>query len=174
MIGIKPPGGPAGLPGRLLAAVLLAVLLFPGLAAADSGDNRPQLQPLITMRRTMCYGTCPVYSLELYADGTVIYRGEKFVAVTGTRKISIDPDQVAQLVKTMTEAGFFSWRDGYHRAEITDMPSVRISVHTEERDKTIDHNLGDPSAPRELRRLESLVDQVAGSDRWVNQVSGDR
>ena len=173
----RSPGGLAGLPGRLLAAVFLLALscpVCPVLAAAGSGDNSQQLQPLVTMRRTMCYGTCPVYSLELYEDGTVIYRGEKFVAVTGTWKVSIDPERVAQLVKTMTEAGFFSWRDSYNRMERTDMPSVTLGVHTETRDKTIIHYRGDSSAPRELRRLESLVDQVAGSDRWVSQGSGDR
>ena len=46
---------------------------------------------MITLQRTACFGACPVYTVSIYADGTVAYNGERFVEVEGTQTGSIDP-----------------------------------------------------------------------------------
>lgn len=33
----------------------------------------------IQLERTMCFGECPVYKVEILSDGTVNYNGEMFV-----------------------------------------------------------------------------------------------
>ena len=40
----------------------------------------------ITLSRTACYGTCPVYSIELHGDGTVLYSGKSNVAFIGVHR----------------------------------------------------------------------------------------
>ncbi|MBJ6120395.1 DUF6438 domain-containing protein [Sphingomonas mollis] len=37
-----------------------------------------------------CYGTCPVYSIELAPDGTGRFQGKEHVAVSGTRSFRAD------------------------------------------------------------------------------------
>lgn len=37
----------------------------------------------IKLRRTMCYGTCPVYSVVVDKEGDVNYNGEMFVYKNG-------------------------------------------------------------------------------------------
>ena len=47
----------------------------------------PRGVPLLAaMQRGECYGSCPVYSIRVYEDGTVIYRGDWHVRVRGGRK----------------------------------------------------------------------------------------
>ena len=38
---------------------------------------------LITMERTPCHGTCPVYKLTISGNGEVTYEGHNFVEVEG-------------------------------------------------------------------------------------------
>jgi len=39
----------------------------------------------ITLERTSCFGTCPVYKVSVRRDGSVAYDGKQFVRVTGHR-----------------------------------------------------------------------------------------
>ncbi|MCK9401477.1 MAG: DUF6438 domain-containing protein [Bacteroidales bacterium] len=48
----------------------------------------------ITLKRTMCYGTCPVYDMEISANGEVNYNGEAFVEKMGHHRWSIQPDAI--------------------------------------------------------------------------------
>jgi hypothetical protein len=32
----------------------------------------------ITLNRSVCYGKCPAYKIEIHGDGTVLYDGEVF------------------------------------------------------------------------------------------------
>src|SRR5690349_12845182 len=45
--------------------------------------THPSPSIVITLRRTMCLGTCPSYRVTLRGDGTVVYDGDGFVRVHG-------------------------------------------------------------------------------------------
>jgi hypothetical protein len=51
----------------------------------------------------------------------------------------------------------------------TDSPTVITSASAGGRTKTIRHDYGCQAAPRELGRLEQLIDEVAGTSRWVGR-----
>ncbi|WP_228369368.1 DUF6438 domain-containing protein [Candidatus Nitrososphaera gargensis] len=53
---------------------------------------------IITLERTVCYGTCPDYSLTIYGNGAVVYEGHRWVAVTGRQTSSIPQQEVKELV----------------------------------------------------------------------------
>ncbi|MEO6038174.1 MAG: DUF6438 domain-containing protein, partial [Saprospiraceae bacterium] len=36
-----------------------------------------------SLRRTACFGSCPVFSVEIWSDGQVIWQGERHVARIG-------------------------------------------------------------------------------------------
>lgn len=54
--------------------------------------------PVITINRGACNGMCPVYSAEIYLDGTVVYRGKMFVEVEGERRHRISEAKVRELI----------------------------------------------------------------------------
>ena len=65
----------------------------------------------ITLERTACYGTCPVYKLTITGDGMVVYEGRDFVEVKGEQTSSISPAQVQDLVDAFEQANFLSLHD---------------------------------------------------------------
>ena len=51
----------------------------------------------------------------------------------------------------------------------TDSPMVITSASAGGRTKTIRHDFGCNGAPRELGGLERLIDEVAGTSRWIGR-----
>lgn len=142
------------------ALALLALVALP--AAAQTSD-----QPVITLERTACFGTCPVYRVEIYADGRVVYNGERFVTTTGEQTYSIDPETVQQLVDGFQAAGYFGWNDEYTDMHVTDMPTITTSVTRDGETKQITRYAGDSSAPQALSFLENWIDLAANTPQWT-------
>jgi hypothetical protein len=53
---------------------------------------------LFAMERTACQGSCPAYSVQVFADGTLIYEGKRFVKTLGAVTKRISP-KVVQAVR---------------------------------------------------------------------------
>ena len=88
----------------VLFCVLFVCCQFPsGLADLSPGVVR---DIEITLERGMCFGTCPVYSVSLYGNGTIVWRGEMYVAVTGNATDSIDPAKVKDLYDRLIAGGY--------------------------------------------------------------------
>ena len=122
----------------------------------------------ITLERTACYGTCPVYKLTITGDGTVVYDGRDFVEVKGEQTSSISPAQVRDLVDAFEQANFLSLHD-YTEQKVTDNPSAITSITIKGQTKTVNHYYGDNSAPPELTELESKIDAVVNSKQWTGK-----
>ncbi len=149
-------------------SLLLTLLLIAGLAnAQESGAVE-----VITLERTACYGTCPIYSLSIYDDGTVIYRGEEHVEVSGEQISQIDPEIVSSMVESFVDAGYFEWDEAYTNQTISDMPGVITSVTFEGETHQITRNGGDPTAPRLLPYLELYIDRMVNAGLWTGNTTG--
>jgi hypothetical protein len=82
---------------------------------------------VITMERTMCFGTCTTHSLAIYGNGTVNYEGFAFVAVTGSHTYQISKEKVEQLVREFHRINYFSLEDRYEEP-VTDLPSTTTPI----------------------------------------------
>lgn len=125
------------------------------------------ISPIITLERQSCFGMCPVYALNVFEDGTVVYLGIDHVAVTGVQITAIEPSAVELLVREMTASGYFDWQDEYTTQIITDQATVITSLSTPEQYKHIVRYNGDPNAPVGLVRFEDRIDRVVNVDQWV-------
>jgi hypothetical protein len=61
----------------------------------------------IRQSRSPCFGTCPVYNLEVQADGQVVYEGFSYVSSFGQERWTIPPEAVARLLAEVREGRFF-------------------------------------------------------------------
>ena len=86
-----------------------------------------EVGPVLTFERTPCYGTCPGYTMQVYADGRVAYEGRRAVPLMGKRELRLPPAAVANLLRTVREAHFDQFRDRYSRGA-TDLPSTVVAV----------------------------------------------
>jgi len=139
----------------------------PGAAAAEP--------PVVTLERTPCFGTCPVYQVAISRSGTVRFDGQYHVTQPGEATTEIPAARVDSLLRELEAGGYFGFADAYVMDSpacgqyATDSPTVITSASAGGRTKTIRHDYGCQAAPRELGRLEQLIDEVAGTSRWVGR-----
>jgi hypothetical protein len=163
------------------AIVAAIIAIYPSPSQAARVDLAATT---ITLERSACYGSCPVYSLTIHGDGRVRFSSgldvqidDPFhragagtignVAMPGVHEAKIPVADVAGLLKKFDQAGFLNLRDEY-RAQVTDMPTQVITLVVGDRRKTVVDYAGmDVGMPAAVQALEQEVDRVAGSDRWV-------
>jgi len=138
-----------------------------GSAAGRTSSPANQEELLIRLERTACFGKCPVYSLMIKGDGTVIYSGVDFVQTRGIQETTVSMDAINQLVMEFEKADYFSLNDNYTNFGVSDMPSVNTSISIEGKTKAIKHYLGDRSAPKQLTELENKIDEIVNSAQWI-------
>src|SRR5580698_6782796 len=114
------------------ACVLSLFLSFSPITFAQN----PADQTLITLERTSCYGECPVYKLTLRGDGSIMYKGYKFVRVRGKQKTKIKPSEVESLLQEFRKLDYFALDDEYSTIKnsdgtvsvVTDLPTTIVSL----------------------------------------------
>jgi len=125
---------------------------------------------MITMERTACHGTCPVYKLSIQGNGDVTYNGQDFVQVKGKQTAGLSLVQIQDLVSAFEQAKFFTLRD-YTHEDTTDSPSAITSITLNGKTKTVNHYYGDNSAPQGLFDLESKIDEITNSRQWTGSAT---
>ncbi len=121
---------------------------------------------VITMRRSACFGTCPVYTVAIYGSGKVEFRGENYVAEKGVHIDSIPQEEVNRLVHALHSQGFFSMQDRYDNRHITDLPATITAFESGTVKKSVYDYHG---APEQLHELERLIDKTANTERWIGR-----
>lgn len=167
---------------RRRATLLLAALAGctprpPAPADAPAPSTEPVTAsaeaPAVTLERMPCFGTCPVYQVSISGSGLVRFVGKQHTAQEGEAVARIPAARVDSLLRELDRGGYFELADSYVMGSpacgqyATDSPTVITSVASDGQRKTIRHDYGCSAAPRELSRLERLVDDVAGTARWV-------
>jgi Domain of unknown function (DUF6438) len=179
-------------------AALLTSIAEAGVVPAPppASRSRPQavagLAPLsseelagvvIMMERQACYGTCPIYTVEIRGDGKVSYNGSQFVQVAGPQSTTVEPEKVREIVAEFAAAHFGSLRDRYSGKACDDRrkcpsgffydaPSALLKLTVRGETHALEHNFGCSCAPRALFRIEQHIDELAGTRRWVGDNPG--
>jgi hypothetical protein len=132
----------------------LLLIVFSVLLSCSFTKNTPKAEVdlIITLQRTACFGTCPIYKIEIYSDGSGTYTGTRFVENIGITKFSLSETQL-NLILTEAEAiGFTNMKEEYSEP-ISDLPTTFIQI----KNKKIKDYVG---APKTLKNLEKLIDQI--------------
>jgi acetamidase/formamidase len=137
----------------------------------SAGANDDQ----ITLERTACFGTCPVYKLTIKSDGSVMFQGERFTKTTGTATGKISATDFRALVAEFEKSDYFSLADAYTPGTkecprpTTDMPSAETSIHLNGRAKRVAHyhGCGNEGSLSKLTALEDKIDEVVGTQKWI-------
>ena len=128
---------------------MFSILLSCGLIKKA---NTSEIELIISLQRTACFGTCPIYKIEILSDGSGIYTGTRFVENIGITEFSLSKTQLS-LILTQAEAIGFTNMKGEYSEPISDLPTTFIQI----KDKKIRDYTG---APKTLKNLENLIDQL--------------
>jgi hypothetical protein len=124
----------------------------------------PSGTPVVAqLDRGACFGACPVYSVVVYGDGTVIYAGETHVKVTGRRSRKLGKPALDQIASAFEKGGFASMAASYEKTPEEDPATVSVTF----RGKTVVRASGDPSTPDGLYQAEDALETITGIDEWT-------
>lgn len=136
---------------------LSAILLFTNCAATKQGVSS------IEFKTTPCFGACPIFTMNIAADGTATYNAEKHNPKTGTFKTTIKKEQLDSLNTLIQQANIPSLSDNYTRG-ITDMPTYYLIVTQNGKTKSI-KDYG-PSGPDELKAVYKFIIRLRENQNW--------
>lgn len=111
----------------------------------------------ISLERTSCHGTCPVYQVTIRRDGNITYVGREHVNHIGTHTGFADPEAVERLFKLADKYKFFGFKDKYPSATSGGASAI-TSIQTGTRRKRVENQA--EAGPDELWALEHLIDVV--------------
>jgi ankyrin repeat protein len=121
----------------------------------------------VSLRRDGCFGSCPIYGVEISGDGTVTYDGKGFVFVEGRHVSHIPQDRVRPLFEAFRKADFFHLFASY-QGGITDMATYTLSLSYDGHAMTVTDYVGHSvGMPADVIELENLVDETADTASWV-------
>jgi hypothetical protein len=136
-------------------------------ASADSA--------VLTLERTPCFGTCPVYRVTVTAAGIVRFEGKSHVSHPGSAVGQVPKARLDSLLAELDAGGYFGFEEAYVMGSpacgnaATDLPTVTTSVRLDGRTKRIEHYRGCSAAPQALSQLEERIDEVLDTGRWTGR-----
>ena len=159
-----------------LAAFLLAATVLSGCApkgykpyyATQGVSGGPGDYNQVTLRRTACFGFCPIYEVTVYEQDVLQFSGERFVTETGGAVSKRLPDgSFKKLIKIARDHQFSDFDPRYPNEAgdncgpiATDMPSVIVSIET----KRLNHEVSVYQGCRGFDGRERFEEMVAQMD----------
>lgn len=142
----------------LIASFTLLLSCKQNKTATESSPKTESL--LLTMERTPCFGRCPNYKITISNTGNVAYEGFSFVEKEGKYTKKLSQKQLTEIHSQIELIKLFEMDDKYD-SQITDIPSVHLSVTYNNQNKKI---LDRVDAPKELKQFEKLIDHLVIDD----------
>lgn len=145
--------------------LILCFLIGYGKSWAQATTEAPLI---LSLERTTCYGNCPYYSIEIYADGRAVYEGKKNVELLGKYTATAPPDLLQTLLEKAIAINYVNLQPKYpiRGLGIIDFPVCISSVRQNGLLKTI-YNRND--APASLVAYEQLFDELTENLPWQVQ-----
>jgi len=145
---------------RKIALVILSLIIS---VSSFAKHKHKKSQPAsniesVSMRRTACYGHCPVYTIEIDKNGTATYTATLFNADTGTFTKNIGSKKVMDIFNQFNTYRVDTCQNAY-KPRATDLPGVMFTIHYTNNTKTIMNvNYG----PAFLKQLIEVMDSIVG------------
>lgn len=131
---------------------------YPAATTNMEGDSI-----FFSIERTACFGSCPTYKLTILQDGSATYQGRRFAAREGRYTGQVDAATMYALKAAADSLDFYKLEDKYDQP-VTDLPSVIIRVHADERDKQV---IGRVGSPEEFKALTKRAEALLADVEWT-------
>ncbi len=116
---------------------------------------------LIELKRTPCYGSCPVYTLKIDKNGKGLFDGVENVERIGRFSFSLSQEELVELENAFLQVDFYQLRNIYDGL-VSDLPTTYITYNKDgNRKKIMDYY----HAPATLRALENRIETLVLSKK---------
>lgn len=140
------------------------------LSALDSlllPTAEPRL--LASLKRTPCYGRCPVYEIQFFSNGEAVFNGERNLRRLGIFLARVPESTLRQILEQAGQMDFFELKDEYpaNSPAIPELPETITFVNNGKKQKTV---INYYDAPLPLLRFEQFLDELANGLDWQPKV----
>jgi len=118
-----------------------------------------------SIKKTPCFGRCPVYEATLYSDNRIVYNGKSYTEKEGLHEASITDEQLKELLRAALAADYFQLAETYpiEGRPIPDLPNTITYLKIGERENEVRNN---HDAPQLLRDYEQAFVQLLKTLKW--------
>jgi hypothetical protein len=141
--------------GILIFLVFILIYSCSGMRTITNDDL------LIEMKRTPCYGSCPVYTVKIDKNGKGLFEGMENVEKIGMFSFSLKQDELVELETAFLQIDFYQLKNIYDGLA-SDLPTTYITYNKDGQRKKIMDYYG---APATLRALENRIETIVLSKR---------
>lgn len=113
----------------------------------------------IHIETTPCFGSCPIYKLDIDEKGNVEYNGARFAGIEGTINIQLDQVEMDSLKSVLIDNRFFDLEEVYDQQGISDLPSTIMVVKIKDKSKSkkVVSRVG---APENLQKIQAYLERL--------------
>jgi hypothetical protein len=122
----------------------------------DKGMSVSPAQELASIKRTPCYGQCPMYRMTILDNGQVVYEGKRFVEKIGTYSGLLTSEDLETILKVAKETNYLELEDAYD-VPVADFPTCVTSFTSNGKTKRVMNKQG---APPSLKKFEMYLDSL--------------
>ncbi len=148
---------------------IIALVLFSTLACASkkkiaktNAQESTDVTQVLTLSKTACFGTCPVFTLKIYSNGLAVLDGKKNLKHIGLSEMMLDSDHLSALMKTCDDAQLFSLNDSYQE-RVMDLPTTTLTYTHDGETKKISGNM---SFPKGFKAVVQDCMDILDHDGW--------
>lgn len=129
----------------------------------ELADEEKAKMVLISLSKSVCFGECPSFDFTVYANGTAIYHGKKFVKRKGKYKAIISAAKINQLLNEASDAEFFSLKDKYDNEYITDLPTVTTFLNYGGKEKKV---ICRYECDKRIEKVNIMIENLIETTKW--------
>ena len=149
------------------------------LLLVTSTTTQANSTDVFTFTKTHCFGTCPAFEVNVFADGVISFHGQAYTQKEGVYRLPNNPELFNRIVQQLDEHSFTQFLDHYGWGEDeeespckelwTDASSTVITLQFANTKKTVYHYHGCIGFEREdeLFQLEKLLFEMIGLKDYV-------
>lgn len=164
----------------VVLAVLSIGILSVSLSVSDDDSRIVQVDRStddlnLTLKRTACFGTCPVYTLSVFGGGSARFEGLAFTDVEGIAESRLSDDQMSAIASEIVSSDFFEYeQDDQCIVFATDHPSVSLNIRWHGQERHAEMNLGcEKRLPDPIPKLSQRIDEIVDTMQWIGDTEKD-
>jgi len=119
-----------------------------------------------SLRRGYCFGTCPVYTVEIFRSGYVEYSGQANVTMLGVYHGQLSEAQLQELSDIADDIQYSTFDTLYNHPPIADFPSITSSIVIGNVRKTVRRVTG---YPKSIVLFEEAIDRCVEAITWTKK-----
>lgn len=131
--------------------------------SSETISDDPEM--IFQLKKSPCYGECPVYVFQVFNNKTGFYRGMRYVDKIGDFTTELSDQEFTNLLETLDRINFDQLEDKYINKFILDMPSTTINY----RDYKVEYQYS--LAPQQLIQLTEDIEKMINALQWVKTQS---